>query len=63
MAWSNALAEHRRQAGKTLPTNEAVLFGTTIGNIFHPAPPYVRYEIGDPQTRGDVMKGIWERAL
>lgn len=52
------LAEYRRKAGITLPINEAVLFETTIENIFHPAPPWVRYEIGDATTRRDILDGI-----
>ena len=58
LAWSEALADYRRKAGIKLPINEAVLFGTTIENIFHPAPPYVRYDIGDPEPRGEVLSGI-----
>src|SRR5436305_795373 len=57
-AWSTALADYRGQAGITLPINEAVLFGITIENIFTPAPPYVRYEIGDPLGRDEVMATI-----
>jgi hypothetical protein len=58
LAWSEALADYRRNAGIKLPINEAVLFGTTIENIFQPAPPYVRYDIGDPMKREEVLAGI-----
>lgn len=58
IAWSTALAQYRRKVGIELPVNEAVLFGTEIENIFHPAPPYVRYEIGDATTRRNVLDGI-----
>src|SRR2546428_474138 len=44
LAWSTTLADYRQKAGITLPYNEAALFSTTIENIFHPAPPYVRYD-------------------
>jgi hypothetical protein len=57
-AWSTALADYRSQAGITLSINEAVLFATTIENIFKPAPPYVRYDIGDPKRRREVMNTI-----
>jgi hypothetical protein len=33
---------------------------TTIENIFRPAPPYVRYDVGDPERRGNVLAGIVE---
>jgi hypothetical protein len=56
--WSAALADYRRKAGIELATNEAFLFSTTIENIFRPAPPYVRYDIGDPVTRADVLARI-----
>lgn len=58
MAWSTALAEHRLRAGINLPINGAVLFSTTIENIFYPAPPYVRYDVGDSETRSDVLARI-----
>jgi hypothetical protein len=57
-AWSTALADHRRRRGIELPVNEAVLFSTTIENIFRPAPPYVRYDVGDPGARADVLARI-----
>ena len=57
-AWSPALAEYRQNAGIQLPINEACLFSITIENIFRPAPPYVRYDVGDPATRGDVQAAI-----
>src|SRR5262245_35875553 len=57
-AWSTALAEYRQQAGIELPINGAALFSTTIENIFRPAPPYVRYDVGDPGMRNDVLAGI-----
>lgn len=60
MAWSMALAEYRQQVGINLPINEACLFSITIENIFRPAPPYVRYDVGDPETRGEVQAGIAE---
>jgi hypothetical protein len=60
MAWSTALAEYRRQAGIELPTNEACLFAIDIENIFRPAPPYVRYDVGDPETRGEILVRIAE---
>ncbi len=58
MAWSTALAEYRQLAGIKLPINGAALFSTTIENIFQPAPPYVRYDVGDPGTRSEVLAGI-----
>lgn len=58
MAWSTELAEYRHEAGIELPINEACLFGITIENIFRPAPPYIRYDVGDPETRGEVLAGI-----
>jgi hypothetical protein len=57
-AWSEALADYRRKAGIELPINEAVLFSTTVENIFRPAPPYVRYDVGDPGMRGAVLTHI-----
>lgn len=57
-AWSKQLADYRHKAGIDLPINEAVLFGTDIENIFHPAPPYVRYDIGDPRTRDEILTNI-----
>jgi hypothetical protein len=57
-AWSTALADYRRSAGIELPINEAVLFSTTVENIFRPAPPYVRYDVGDPGIRADVLARI-----
>jgi hypothetical protein len=60
MAWSTTLAKYRQQAGIKLPINEACLFSITIENIFRPAPPYVRYDVGDPETRGQVLVGITE---
>jgi hypothetical protein len=57
-AWSNQLADYRQKAGIDLPINEAVLFGTDIENIFHPAPPYVRYDIGDSRTRDEILTNI-----
>ena len=56
--WSTRLADYRQEAGISLPINEAVLFSTPIENIFRPAPPYVRYDIGDPATRGDVLARV-----
>ena len=50
----------RQQAGIKLPINEACLFDITIENIFRPAPPYVRYDVGDPETRSEVQAGIAE---
>lgn len=58
--WSTALAEYRQRAGINLPINEAVLFSIDVENIFRPAPPYVRYDVGDPGTRADVLAGIAE---
>jgi hypothetical protein len=58
MARSDQLERYRQAAGITLGTNESYLFETTIENIFHPAPPYIRYNLGDPQTRDQVMAGI-----
>ena len=58
MAWSTALGDYRRRAGIELPINEAVLFSTTVENIFRPAPPYVRYDVGDPDTRAEVIARI-----
>ncbi len=43
LAWSDGLASYREKAGISLPTNKGFLFATTIENIFHPAPPYIRY--------------------
>lgn len=57
-AWSEALGEYRRSAGIRLPINEAALFDTTIENLFRPAPPYLRYDIGDVDTRDEVIAGI-----
>lgn len=57
-AWSEKLAAYRKKAGISLPINGAVLFSIDIENIFHPAPPYVRYDIGDPNTRAHVLEGI-----
>jgi hypothetical protein len=57
-AWSTALADYRRKSGIVLPINAAVLFSTTIENVFRPAPPYVRYDVGDPEVRADVLAGI-----
>jgi hypothetical protein len=57
-AWSTALADYRREAGIVLPINEAVLFDTTIENIFRPAPPFVRYDVGDPVARAEVLARI-----
>jgi hypothetical protein len=59
-AWSTRLADYRHRTGISLPINEAVLFGATIENVFRPAPPYVRYDIGDPQARDGVLKGIMQ---
>jgi hypothetical protein len=58
MARSDQLESYRQAAGITLGTNESYLFETTIENIFHPAPPYIRYNLGDPQTHDQVMAGI-----
>jgi hypothetical protein len=58
MGWSTALGDYRRNAGITLGVNEASLLRSTIENIFHPAPPYIRYDIGDPATRRDVLARI-----
>ena len=57
-AWSTVLADYRRRIGMELPINEAVVFSTTIENIFRPAPPYVRYDVGDLGTRADVLARI-----
>ncbi len=57
-AWSEELALYRKQAGIKLPVNEAVLFSTTLENIFRPAPPYVRYDIGDEETRDATLARI-----
>ncbi|MBD3309486.1 hypothetical protein GF348_24115 [candidate division KSB3 bacterium] len=58
LAWSTELAAYREKAGISLPINEAVLFATTIENIFHPAPPYIRYDIGDPNSRADILQKV-----
>lgn len=63
IAWSDALAAYREKNRIVLPVNKAVLFGITIENIFHPAPPYIRYDIGDPATREDTLKAIGEVLL
>jgi len=58
IAWSDELAAYRDKSGLSLPINTAVLFGITIENIFHPAPPYIRYDIGDPAIREDTLEAI-----
>jgi hypothetical protein len=58
MAWSTALADYRQKVGIELPINEAVLFAATIENLFRPAPPYVRYDVGDLTTRDAVLTKI-----
>ncbi len=58
MASSPRLADYRRAAGIELPFNAAFLFDTTAENVFRPAPPYIRYDVGDPHTRGAVLAGI-----
>jgi hypothetical protein len=58
MACSQALADYRHAAGISLATNESFLFFTPIENIFLPAPPYIRYDIGDPELRADVIETI-----
>jgi hypothetical protein len=59
-AWSIVLADYRQKAGIELPINEAVLFSTTIENLFRPAPPYVRYDIGDAAARAEVLARVAE---
>jgi hypothetical protein len=54
-AWSKELAEYRKNAGIELSINEAVLFAIDIENLFRPAPPYIRYDIGDPGTRDEIL--------
>jgi hypothetical protein len=58
MARSDKLGQYRQTRGITLATNENYLFDTIIENIFRPAPPYIRYDIGDPSTRQAVIQGI-----
>jgi hypothetical protein len=58
MACSQALADYRQAAGISLSTNESFLFYTPIENIFQPAPPYIRYDIGDPQLRPTIINHI-----
>ncbi len=60
LAKSTALADYRREAGIVLSINDAVLFSTTIENVFRAAPPYIRYDVGDSKTRADVLAHIEE---
>lgn len=36
------------------------LFDIDIENIYKPAPPYIRYDIGDARTREGIVAGIIE---
>lgn len=57
-AWSTALADYRKKERIKLPTNEAVLFGAPIENLFRPAPPYIWYDVGDPKERTAVLARV-----
>ena len=57
-AWSEPFGDHRRANGIDLPINEACLFDCPIENIFKKAPPYIRYNIGNPSERSDVIRSI-----
>ncbi len=58
LASSEKLAEYRSANGIKLPINNAYLFGTTIENIYKPAPPYIRYNIGEEVTREKILLKI-----
>lgn len=58
MAWGSQLKTYREKAGKIVHTEKAVLFGSTIENLFHPAPPYIRYNIAGTSSRKIVLDSI-----
>ena len=60
LAWSSALADYRARVGIELPVNEAFLFDPPIENLFRPAPPYIRYDVGDPAARDAVLAHVAE---
>ncbi|WP_370979744.1 hypothetical protein [Agaribacterium sp. ZY112] len=62
MAWSEEFGDFRRSLGVNLPINENCLFGKPIENLFIPAPPYIKYDIGDDQQRELILSNI-ERIL
>ncbi len=58
LARSDDLAAYRRTIGWRTEAAEPYLFDITIENIWRPAPPYLRYNVGDPADRANVLKHV-----
>jgi hypothetical protein len=58
LAWSQTLANYRSEHGLNEVVNDGYFVGTTIENLFVAAPPYIRYNVGDPNTRAAVKEHI-----
>jgi hypothetical protein len=58
LARSDDLAAYRRTIGWRTEYSEPYLFDVPIENIWRPAPPYIRYDIGESVNREDVLKQV-----
>ncbi|MEM7331861.1 MAG: hypothetical protein AAF490_07205 [Chloroflexota bacterium] len=58
LAYSEAFGAFRRASGISLPVNDSYLFATQIENIFKPAPPYIRYDIGNAATWQAILEHV-----
>jgi hypothetical protein len=58
LARSDELAAHRRTIGWRVENAEPYLFDVPIENIWRPAPPFIRYEVGASLDRGEVLAHI-----